>query len=286
MASAKELLATGTTMLSQHVCAKDSAAQEALELLAFASGVSREILVRDSYMMIEDLAAMQYMSLVEQRIGHMPLAYLLGTAPFMGHEFKVTRDTLIPRDATEVLVRAVIARADHPGLIVDAGTGSGCVAVSLALEFPEASVVGYDISEKALECAKENTAALGAGNARFVLASRFTDAVAVEAGRADIIVANLPYIPTAQIATLMPDVCQFEPFSALDGGADGLDLYRVLLQDLVGYDWKMVAMEIFPEQFEAVQLHAQELFSDVTCSSVINDGNVVIGIILTKNIDK
>lgn len=168
----------------------------------------------------EELAA--FRSLVVRRGKREPLQYILGTQEFMGLEFQVTPAVLIPRHDTEVLVNEAVRRGSEARAILDIGTGSGCVAIALARALPEAQLCSVDVSAEALDVARGNAERNGAA-VEFLLGSLFEPV----AGRHfDMIVSNPPYIPAADIATLQHEVRDFEPMSALDGGADGLDFYR------------------------------------------------------------
>jgi release factor glutamine methyltransferase len=175
-----------------------------------------------------------YDTAVRRRLAHEPVAYIVGRREFYGRPFRVTGDVLIPRPETELVIDEALvvlpaARADQvtPPEAADVGTGSGCLAVTLALERPDIRVTATDTSAAAIAVAAENAAALGAGErVRFVHASLV--------GRAapdsyDLIVANPPYVGDADRARLMPDVADYEPASALFGGPDGLDVIRALL---------------------------------------------------------
>jgi len=161
---------------------------------------------------------------VRERGKGTPLQHLLGTACFFGRDFLCDPRALIPRPETEQLVELVQSRIQDPkSKILDAGTGSGVIAITLALAFPGAAVTAIDTSSDALALAKENAARLGAG-------ITFVEGDLLPPGdeRFDLIVANLPYIPTADIPTLSREV-QRDPLPALDGGPDGLDLVRRLI---------------------------------------------------------
>lgn len=177
-----------------------------------------------------------FRSHVKERAAHVPLAYVLGRREFMGLDFRVTRDTLIPRPDTELLVQCAVdflrARAAEGGdehSVADIGTGTGAIALSV-LHYTEGTRVdAVDISPAAAEVARENAERLG-------LAERIEvhvgDLTAPLAGHSyDVILSNPPYIPTADIATLMPEVRSYEPHLALDGGTDGLNIYRRLMAD-------------------------------------------------------
>ena len=169
--------------------------------------------------------------LVKRRAAGEPLQYLMGTAEFMGLTLTSDQRALIPRPETEELCERLIQEGKREtcpwktGRIVDVGTGTGCIALTLAKAFPEAKVTAVDLSPEALALAAENAAKTG-------LADRVTfthsDLLASVDGPFDLIVANLPYIPSQEIPELQREV-QREPLSALDGGADGLTYVRALV---------------------------------------------------------
>ena len=181
----------------------------------------------------EELA--QFRSYVKERAAHMPLAYVLGRREFMGLDFRVTRDTLIPRPDTEILAQCAVdflrarLEAGATATIADIGTGTGAIALS-TLHYTEGTRAdAVDISPAAAAVARENAEMLG-------LTERIDihvgDLLAPLAGRRyDMILSNPPYIPTADIAGLMPEVRSYEPHLALDGGTDGLNIYRRLMAD-------------------------------------------------------
>ncbi|MBJ6724857.1 peptide chain release factor N(5)-glutamine methyltransferase [Geomesophilobacter sediminis] len=174
---------------------------------------------------LSDAELTAYRSMVARRAKREPLQYILGTQEFMGLEFRVTPSVLIPRYDTEVLVNEAVQRAPKTGAILDIGTGSGCVAISLAHLLPEARVTTVDVSPGAIEVARENAEKNGA-TVEFCEGSLFAPC----AGRRfDMIVSNPPYIRKDELATLQPEVRDFEPMGALDGGADGLDFYRTIV---------------------------------------------------------
>jgi release factor glutamine methyltransferase len=173
--------------------------------------------------------------LVRRRLRHEPVAYITGVREFYGREFLVTPAVLIPRPETEGIVETVATgelgnwRTGelHGGrpVIVDIGTGSGCLAITLALEFPSAHVIATDISDDALRIARENARRLGASNVEFVRASLLP----AQLPPVDLIVSNPPYVPERERDSLQSDVRDFEPASALFPGPDGLDVIRELV---------------------------------------------------------
>ncbi len=169
--------------------------------------------------------------LVRRRAQREPLQHLLGTVEFLGLTLKSDARALIPRPETEQLCELLAAQSKEDacpwrnGRIADVGTGSGCIALALTLALPGAKVTGLDASDDALALANEN--ATRTGLAERVIFSK-SDLLSAAEGPFDLIVANLPYIPTGELASLQPEV-QRDPRAALDGGADGLDLIRRLL---------------------------------------------------------
>lgn len=197
----------------------------------------------------------QYRNYVARRAKHEPLAYILGEKAFMRNIFKVSRDTLVPRPETELLVESLVMASEkiNPApKILDIGTGSGAIIVSLLDYLPQAKGVGVDISSGALVTAKENALQIGvADRAAFLLSDLFS--AVPENKKFDIIVSNPPYIPAADIAKLAEDVQQ-EPHGALDGGEDGLDFYRRIIAQAPQYlaEEGMLAFEIGIRQSAAV----------------------------------
>lgn len=165
---------------------------------------------------------------IERRRTGEPAHYLTGACPFWGREFLVSPAVLVPRPETELLIAAVLALPlPAAPRVLDAGTGSGCLAVTLAAEWPNARVVGLDVSIAALTVAQANARRQRVGV--FFAASDLSEAIS---GAFDVVVANLPYVPDGEISRLAPEVSRFEPRLALAGGADGTDLLRRLLADL------------------------------------------------------
>ena len=174
---------------------------------------------------------------VKRRAAREPAAHILGSWGFYGRNFGVTPDVLTPRSETELVAERAVSWAKAGGAkrALDLGTGSGCLAVTLALEVPELRVVATDISEQALAVARQNAERLGAAERAEFLQGDLFAALAPRPQTPspkppvfDLIVCNPPYIPTGEIEKLSPEVAKWEPRLALDGGADGLDFYRKL----------------------------------------------------------
>ena len=202
----------------------DRPRREARLLLAHSFGKSVEWLVAHDDERIETPAPFD--NAVRRREAREPLSHILGEREFWSLRFQVNASVLDPRPDSETLVAAVLAQYPEPDTVVkiaDLGTGSGCLLLSILNERPGAEGVGVDISESALSIARENAQ-------RFGLAARAnfnqSDWESRLDGTFDIVVSNPPYIPTAVIDDLAPEVARFEPRGALDGGVDGLDAYR------------------------------------------------------------
>jgi release factor glutamine methyltransferase len=212
----------------------ETAALDARLLLQAASGLRHEGIVADPGMVLPVDVTAHFWSLVERRCKFEPVSRILGTREFYGRSFRVTPDVLDLRADTETLVGAVLGlvKGKGPLRILDLGTGSGAIVVTLLAELPGATAVASDISAAALQVAKGNAEALGVANrAGFVQANWF-DGVD---GQFDLIVSNPPYIPLGDIAGLALDVRDFDPPKALDGGLDGLEAYRRIASGAGGH---------------------------------------------------
>jgi release factor glutamine methyltransferase len=202
----------------------------------------------------EDLLG-RYRDLLLRRGRREPLQHILGYAWFMGLRFVVDASVLIPRQDTEVLVEEARKRLKGGDRVLDMCTGSGCIVLSLLDRCPKAEGIGVDISKEALQVARENSRRLKI-SAGFIQSDLFA---AVE-GRFAMIVSNPPYIPTGEIQALMEEVRDHDPHLALDGGADGLDLYRRLIRESLGYllPGGVLLMEIGADQGGWIRTHMQE----------------------------
>ncbi len=187
--------------------------------------------------------------LVKRRAGGEPLEYLLGGTTFAGQRIALTPDVLIPRPETEILLDEAVRLIEPEGLpVLDVGTGSGILALALARKFPGLEIVATDISPAALALARRNAGSNGdgAGKIRFLESDLMEETSLPE--RFQMIIANLPYIPTGQIDGLMREV-RHEPRLALDGGADGLGLIRRLIAQSAGRT-RHLALELGDGQAE------------------------------------
>ena len=236
--------------------AGELAALEARLLAAHALGAEQKTLIARADAPLKESEINALSALVRRRLAREPMAQILGEKHFWNDTFIVTRDVLTPRPDSETILSAVLARQPstaQPLRILDLGTGSGCLLLSLLREFPKAQGLGLDCSPSALAIATKNAERLGLGDrAVFRLSHWCAELNAGE--KFDVIVSNPPYIPHGDIPLLDAEVREFEPHLALDGGKDGLDEYRVLLSQLKLYLARngIIAVEIGIDQARAV----------------------------------
>ncbi len=221
-----EALTKGSATLPQKEGIPDPR-REASWLLAAAWGVDEITLRILPEREVPAEVVQRYRSWIERRAAGEPAHHLTGSCPFWGRDFLVTPEVLIPRPETELLVQTALELPlSETARVLDVGTGSGCIAVSLAAERPRWRVCAVDYSPVALQVARLNIERHGAEVELFL-----GDLVEAVAPPWDLVVANLPYIPSADLG-MLPEEVRRDPSSALDGGADGLDFVRALLTDL------------------------------------------------------
>jgi release factor glutamine methyltransferase len=216
----------------------ENPAFEAQILLTLALGISRATLLAEAFPepTTEQREALE--RLLHAREERVPLAYLRGTQEFYGFSFRVSPAVLIPRPETELLVDFALERLQgiaHPRFI-DVGTGSGCIAISVLKSLPQATALAVDLSKAALALAQENAVALGVQDRLTLVQGNLLTGVQE---RVHLVLSNPPYIPTAEIPTLQPEVQCHEPHLALDGGGDGL----VLIRELLAQAWRNLEQE-------------------------------------------
>jgi release factor glutamine methyltransferase len=221
-----DLLKDGAARLAK--AGIDGAAREVRLLLQAAAGIPVATQIAFPERTIAPDAAARFDALLERRVRREPMAHILGQREFWSLAFMVTADTLDPGQDSETLVQAVLDQVPErpaPVRLVDFGTGTGCLLLSLLHELPNAVGLGVDASAAALAIAAENANALGLAQRTTFRRGHWDDGI--EPGF-DIVLSNPPYIPSGDIPGLQPEVASFEPRLALDGGADGLDAYRRL----------------------------------------------------------
>ena len=230
----KELISLGKGVL--HASGYDCFETDAERLLEHVIGMNKAELFLNHAKTIDEEKQKLYEALVDRVAGGEPLHYVMGEAYFMGHCFKVNPHVLIPRPETEVLCEMAIrelSACDRDTNVLDLCTGSGALAVSIALAVEKSNLTASDISEEAMATAEANAKALGVSSRIDFIKSDLFDELA---GREyDLIVTNPPYIRKSDMANLPTEVRDHEPLLALDGGIDGLDFYNRIAKDSVNY---------------------------------------------------
>jgi release factor glutamine methyltransferase len=260
----QEIITATTGYLQKHGI--ESPRLNAEHLLAHVLGKKRIDLYLEFDRPLGDRELDPMRDLMKRRAGGEPLQHLLGTVDFHGRIFLCDKRALVPRHETEHLVELITALPGKPATVLDIGTGSGVIALTLAAEWPEAQVDAVDISPAALALAAENAARLGlAERVRFIHGDLFS----AIPGQYALIVANLPYIPAGEIPTLSREV-QADPASALDGGPDGADLIRAFLDQARAHltPGGSVALEIGAGQAEMLVEHLRLLgYNDIRATA-------------------
>lgn len=256
---------------------KDNSLYEAKELLMFASGMNISEITLNRNSEVSDETVNKARILLERRLCGEPLQYITGIAGFMGLEFKVNKFTLIPRQDTETLVELLIEKAKDGASILDIGTGSGCIGISLAKYIKNSRVTLADISEEALRIAKCNAEKNGVqvDILQIDILNEIPD------GKYDIVVSNPPYIETEVIKGLDSTVRDYEPVTALDGGDDGLMFYRRITQiaPTVLYDGGILAYEIGYNQGSSVSGIVKRIFGNAeVVKDYCNNDRVVFAV--------
>jgi len=252
--SVKALFQWGLTQLSPII--KDGATTDVRVLIAYAMDIDRGLLGARLQDSATPEQVIRFKAAIAQRMQHQPVAQIIGVREFWGRNFAVTPDVLDPRPDTETLIEEVL-KGGVAENILDLGTGSGCILLTLLAEWPAARGVGVDQSEKALLVAQDNCRSLGLTD-RVTLkqSSWFSDVT----GKFDLIVSNPPYITADAMLTIAPDVRDWEPRMALTPEGDGLDAYREIARRVgqyltpngrifveIGWDQAQSVLDIFDE---------------------------------------
>ena len=236
------LLKNGQKILEQSGIRE--AGLDAWLLLEYITGKSRAYYFAHGDEGVTEETACRYQELIRKRAEHIPLQHLTHQAFFMGYEFYVNEDVLVPRQDTETLMEAALEllKGNKAPRILDMCTGSGCIITSLMLEVPEASGTGVDLSEKALEVAIRNAREFGtADRTKFVKSDLFSAEYFSKKDNAekvtgyDMLISNPPYIPSGEIEGLMEEVRLHDPRMALDGMEDGLYFYREITRQAMDH---------------------------------------------------
>ena len=244
----------------------EEAALEADVLVRHVLSLERADLLARPETPLAPAQAAELESLLARRMRREPLAYVLGRREFHGLDFRVTSAVMVPRSETETLVEEALAwvRARQaPCTVADVGTGSGCIAVSLAVRLPGVRLLATDVSPAALAVTEENARRHGVAGRVRLLHGHLLQPLP---GPVDLIVANLPYVPSGRFDGLQPEVRDYEPRQALDGGPDGTDLLRPLLRQAGAYlrPGGAVMLEIDDEQGATMAEEARSAFPAAT----------------------
>ena len=248
--NALDLIKNGTLALKENKISSHRIDSEIL--LSSVLGKSREEILINLDEKINSKDIFSFKKLIERRSSKEPLAYILKEKEFWSKKFEVNESTLVPRPETELMLEKLIKiYKDKKINLLDIGTGSGCILISLLSEFKNSIGVGIDISTEALKIAKKNAKKHKINNKIFFYNKSFTE---IYDRKFDLIVSNPPYLLTKDIRNLQEDIKRFEPLIALDGGNDGLDVIKKVIykaKNILKFDG-MLALEIGNGQFRKV----------------------------------
>ena len=241
--------------------------RDARLLLCQALGSGPEALIGEPGRVLDGEERSRADGLLARRAAREPVARIVGRREFWSLPFALTPATLDPRPDSETLIESVLAElgeSDKTGMILDLGCGSGCLLLALLSELPEAWGLGIDIAGACPKTAKDNAARLGLANRSAFLQGNWGDALAPGW---DVVLCNPPYLRSAEIEGLEPEVARFEPRRALDGGPDGLQAYRRLLPQVARLlkPTGLAALEVGPGQARPVSRLARENNLDAAC---------------------
>ena len=253
---------------------------DAAVLLSSVLGVNKAWLYAHPTRQMTEEEIVRYEDLVHRRMCHEPVAYLVGYKPFYGLDITVDNRVLIPRPETELLVERALAhlqRLIHEGqrpLVADIGTGSGAIAIALAVNAPEVTVYATDVSSACIEVAEKNIWRYGVAEQVRLVSGHLMECITEPV---DVVVANLPYIATADLANLPPQVRDYEPILALDGGGDGCDVLRSFVHSLAAPQGReklkpgaVVFLEIGSDQGATVRAVVNQVLPDHGCNVLVD----------------
>ena len=280
--SVKELTTIGAKTLAEKGIM--DADRDSKTLYCYMIGIPESKMISEYKYTVQDILCDKYFDLIDRRASGEPLQYIVGNTAFMGLPFKVEPGVLIPRQDTETLVELALSVINYDLIhgkklnlsrkswdVLDIGTGSGAIGVSIAKLGQKCSVTMTDISKQALTIAKENARVNGVDRSVKILEGDLFRPVSGRFGnkKFDMIISNPPYIPTDDIGTLQTEIKDHEPLVALDGGQDGLDTYRRIAADVGSYLKKsgVLMLEIGDDQKDAVTaiLKETKLFVEIQC---------------------
>jgi len=249
----------------------EEGALEARLLLEYCLDCDHHYILMNSDVELEDDYIDRYISYIQERKANKPIQYIMALHGFYNLVLKVTKDTLIPRQETELLVEFILENIqENDKIIMDIGTGTGCIPIAICHENQDIKAIAVDISAEALEVAEYNCKMYELNDRiTFVQSNLFTSIGSEWYDRVDILVSNPPYIPTTIIKTLDSQVKDYEPMLALDGGDDGLDYYKLICKEAKRYlaDQGLIAFEVGHNQGEAVM--------DILLANGYNEPNMI-----------
>ncbi len=258
----------------------ETAQLDASVLLSYVLGVNKAWLYAHPNRALTEAEIGQYEALVRRRMCHEPVAYLVGFKPFYGLDITVDHRVLIPRPETEILVERALAHSQRMledgqrPVIADIGTGSGAIAVALAVNLPEVIVYATDVSPDSMEVAEKNVWRYGVGEQVRLVPGHLLDCLPEPV---DIVVANLPYVATGDLATLPRQVREYEPVLALDGGIDGCAVLRAMVQSLASPQGKaklkpgaVVFLEIGSDEGPSMRACVNGMLPEYGCSVLVD----------------
>ena len=203
--------------------------REAASLLAFVLRKNKTFLIAHSEYELSAAEEKRFQAILKRRAGREPFQYIVGTQEFCGLDFAVTKDVLIPRPETEMIVEAAIEILQPGARFCEIGIGSGCIAVSILRQTDATSAIGLDVSKKALEIAQKNAKTHQVTKRLELKISDVFDNLSGE--KFDLVVSNPPYISSAELKALQPEVGNFEPHTALTDGGDGFSIIEKIIRD-------------------------------------------------------
>ncbi len=258
----------------------ETAQLDAAVLLSFVLGVNKAWLYAHPTRQLTEGEIHLFEGLVRRRMCHEPVAYLVGYKPFYGLDITVDNRVLIPRPETEMLVERALAQAQRllregqRPVIADIGTGSGAIAVALAVNVPDALIYATDVSAACMDVAETNVWRYGVGDQVRLAPGYLLDCLPEPV---DIVVANLPYVASGDLATLPKQVRDYEPVLALDGGVDGCDVLRELVRSIASPTGKarlkpgaMIFLEIGADQGALMRDIVNEMLPECGCSVLVD----------------
>jgi release factor glutamine methyltransferase len=280
--SIKKSLIYGTNEL--RMAGINSARLDAEIFISFLLGTSREKLISDDQRPMTNSQFNKYKKLIKKRAQHTPTAYLTGSKEFYGIDFYVNKNVLVPRPETETLIEEILNYEsrimNHELKILEIGTGSGCISLTLAKYLPKTNVIAVDVSEKSLTVARKNKKKLGIRNVLFKKSNLLSN-IKTKPG---IIVANLPYLTRDELKE--PSITK-EPHLALYGGKNGLEIYNKLFKQIKRTKWQNILLfiEIGENQAKKIREAIKEAFpnSKIEVIKDLNGKNRVV-VIELKNL--